>query len=45
MMKRAIIISLIGGSVAAGIIYGIHRLQKKNSLTVQLDYAENALGG
>jgi hypothetical protein len=44
-MKRVIIISLLCGSVAAGIIYGIHFLQKKNSLTLRLDFAENALGG
>jgi hypothetical protein len=44
-MKRIIVIGLIGGSVTAGIIYTIHRLQKKNVQCIQLDFAEYALGG
>jgi hypothetical protein len=44
-MKRVIMMTLLCGSMAAGIIYGIHLLQKKNSLTLRLDFAENALGG
>ena len=37
--------SLIGGSVAAGIIYSIHILQNKNARVILLDFAEYALGG
>ena len=44
-MKKIIVISLIGGSVTAGVIYIINRLQKKNVQTIQLDFAEYTLGG
>lgn len=44
-MKKIIVIGLIGGSVTAGIIYIINHLQKKNIQTIQLDFAEYALGG
>jgi len=44
-MKKLVVIGLIGGSVTAGVIYIISRLQKKNILTIQLDFAEYALGG
>jgi hypothetical protein len=44
-MKRVIIMSLIGGSFTAGLIYAIHRLQRKNAKAIQLDFIEYALGG
>jgi hypothetical protein len=44
-MKKIIVLSLIGGSITAGIIYTIHRLQKKNAQSIRLDFAEYALGG
>jgi len=44
-MKRIVVISLIGGGVAAGIIYIVNHFQKKNTQTIQLDFTEYALGG
>jgi len=44
-MKKIIVISLIGGSVTAGVIYFINCFQKKNVQTIQLDFTEYALGG
>jgi len=44
-MKKIILISLIGGSVTAGIICIINRLNKTNIKTIQLDFIEYALGG
>jgi hypothetical protein len=44
-MKRIVFISLLAGSVTAGIIYTIHRLQKKNPRSIRLDFTEYALGG
>ena len=37
--------SLIGGSITAGIVYVIHRRQKRNGKAIQLDFTEYALGG
>ena len=45
VMKKIIVISLIGGGVTAGIFYVINRLQKKNIQIIRLDFAEYALGG
>jgi len=43
-MKRVIMLSLIGGALAAGIIC-IHRFRNKNSQPVRLHFTEYALGG
>jgi len=44
-MKRIVVISLIGGGVAAGIICIVNYFQKKNAQNIRLDFAEYALGG
>ena len=44
-MKKIIVISLIGSGVTAGIVYVIHRVRKRSMQIIQLDFAENALGG
>ena len=44
-MKKIIVISLIGGTVTAGVIFVIKRFRKNLAQTIQLDFAEYALGG